>query len=113
MQVRKDVQEERSSEKFRRPFGFWGNGFRGRMRGASVHFRGGFDGTFEKLSWCRLCLQIAAVGQTAGRKVFAGKAHAVISYSKGRPNIANILNFKSGISSNSVIPMQAGVHRKT
>ena len=92
---------------------FENNGFLGRTRDAIVRFRGGFDGTFEKLSWCRLCLQIAAVGQTAGRKVFAGKAHAVISYSKGRPNIANILNFKSGISSNSVIPMQAGVHRKT
>ena len=77
------------------------------MRGASVRFRGGFDGTFEKLSWCRLCLQIAAVGQTAGRKVFAGKAHDATSYSKRLPNLANILNFNYGISLNSVIPAPA------
>ena len=77
------------------------------MWGAIVHFRGGFDGTFEKLSWCRLCLQIAAVGRTAGRKVFVGKAHDATSYSKRRPNLANILNFNSGISLNSVIPAPA------
>ena len=99
---------------------FENNGFRGRMRGASVHFRGGFDGMFEKLSWCRLCLKIAAVGRTTGRKVFAGKAHDATSYSKRLPNLANILNFNPAYHQILSFPppptrgqATAGVYRKT